>query len=89
MQIEVIIGVSFFSGAPCVGVALVGEADGINLCKAAEAAACGNRPATIQTLNGRTAADQISYLVGKWESWAEAYGIPLSINTRPRKVGRF
>lgn len=90
MHIEVIVGTSIFNGRPCVGLALKGQTSASGLCKAAEAASISRgRPAGTQTLDGRTEAEQISYLVGRWQEWATHNNISLTIKNKPRQVGEF
>lgn len=82
---EIITSTSFFTGQIIYGLALPGECTPISFQKWADAHGKG-RPATSQTLNGRTPAEQIQYLLARWAEWSERTGIPLKINTNPRKV---
>lgn len=91
MQLEIIVGVSFFGNGPCVGIALQHHVDAIGLGNWAESVSttAWGRPACTQTLNGRSEGEQIAYLVSRWQAWAEANNVAITIATTPRKVGRF
>lgn len=83
--VQIITSTSFFTGQTILGLAFPGECTPINFQKWAEGHGRG-RPATTQTLNGRTQAEQTQYLLARWAEWSERTGITLKINPTPRKV---
>lgn len=84
-SIEIIVSTSMFTTDTIFGVAFKGDSNPLNVEKWAESHGQG-RPATSQTLNVRPEADQLNYLIGRWQEWSERTGIPLTINPTPRKV---
>lgn len=88
MKLEIISGVSCFGNGAMVGIALQGDMDASHICGWASSASttAWGRPASTQTLNGRTEAEQIAYLADRWQEWATYNNVQISINRTPRRV---
>jgi hypothetical protein len=92
--LEIITGTSFFTGIKVVGVALKGASDCAATVRWAETIKnTGGRPAAVENLNNfagrKTEAEIIELLCQQWQTWAAKGGIQLTINKKPRLVGRF
>lgn len=86
-QLEIIVGVSYFSGGPIVGIALKGAKNSSSASEWAESVGCG-RPATVEPRNGRDVSEEseIAYLADRWEEWAVRNNIQIKIKRKPRRV---
>ena len=86
-QLDIIVGVSYFTGGPVVGIALKGEKSASGATKWAETFKHG-RPASVEPRNGRDTTEEaeITYLANKWQEWADLNNIQVKINRKPRRV---
>lgn len=88
-KLEIIVGVSHFSGGPIVGIALPKDQNGNGCTKWADSLGCG-RPATVEPRNGRNTTEEaeIKYLADRWDEWAARNNIQIQIKRTPRRVAK-